>query len=238
VWRREKAAHAKVAQTYCGWSESGRSENRGGGVWRGRRTGEETDDKREPRLREEPGASDDAGALVERIKARAIADTRTLTGKDQYEVGDISRAVASSLRRELSARLSSGEWDLEDLSLLLRTVLLLGAKVSPAARLLPVQALIQAYSAQLASELGERTVAEVVNRLQSKLYEGASSAVGSYTGKEKYELGDITKKAVADLTGKDVGQYQFGDITRTIAGKFFGGDEKDAGDDKTRKPNS
>ena len=76
-------------------------------------------------------ASDDAGALVERIKARAIADTRTLTGKDQYEVGDISRAVASSLRRELSARLSSGEWDLEDLSLLLRTVLLLGAKVSP-----------------------------------------------------------------------------------------------------------
>jgi len=183
-------------------------------------------------------ASDDAGALVERIKARAIADTRTLTGKDQYEVGDISRAVASSLRRELSARLSSGEWDLEDLSLLLRTVLLLGAKVSPAARLLPVQALIQAYSAQLASELGERTVAEVVNRLQSKLYEGASSAVGSYTGKEKYELGDITKKAVADLTGKDVGQYQFGDITRTIAGKFFGGDEKDAGDDKTRKPNS
>ena len=110
-----------------------------------------------------------------------------------------------------------------------------------------MQALIQAYSAQLASELGERTVAEVVNRLQSKLYEGASSAVGSYTGKEKCthtrlswahigspcarvsmtptatcamlkacpncvnvcladELGDITKKAVADLTGKDVGQ--------------------------------
>ena len=76
---------------------------------------------------------DEIGLLVERVRERAIQDTRGLTGKERYEVGDITRAVLSSLRSEVSTRLDGGEWSLQDLSLLLRIVLLLAAELTPGA---------------------------------------------------------------------------------------------------------
>ena len=36
------------------------------------------------------------------------------------------------------------------------------------------------------------------------------------TGQEDYQFGDITRQAVANFTGKDVGEYEFGDITREV----------------------
>ena len=102
--------------------------------------------------------------------------------------------------------------------------------------------LIQAYGAQLSGELGERTIDQVRSRLQQMVYQGLSSTVGTYTGKDNCahpvartlhgsafvylcspslvlvqppgpctspradEFGDLTKKAVADLTGKQVGE--------------------------------
>ena len=36
------------------------------------------------------------------------------------------------------------------------------------------------------------------------------------------EFGDLTKKAVSAFTGKEVGEYKFGDISRTIGQKLFG----------------
>lgn len=37
---------------------------------------------------------------------------------------------------------------------------------------------------------------------------------------KNYEFGDITKKALAKLTGKD--EYQFGDVTKKLLGDMFG----------------
>jgi len=162
------------------------------------------------------------------VQARAVEDARYrggVAGEQPASDSAVANAVASSLKAEVSTLLSDGTWELRDLSLLLRIVLVLGANLSPAARLLPVQMLLKLYSAQLTTELGERTFAAVVERLQDALYDGASTTIGTYTGKQRYEFGDITKKAVSDMTGKPVGDYKFGDITKTITGKLFGEEE-------------
>lgn len=41
---------------------------------------------------------------------------------------------------------------------------------------------------------------------------------------ESYQLGDITKKAVTQFTGKD--EYEFGDITKKVIGGLFSGKKK------------
>ena len=37
---------------------------------------------------------------------------------------------------------------------------------------------------------------------------------------EKYQFGDITKKALSQFTGKD--DYEFGDLTKKVMGNLFG----------------
>jgi len=74
----------------------------------------------------------------------------------------------------------------------------------------------------------------------------AKAAIASYTNKEKYEFGDITKATVAKLTaaagsrgqgsrsvlhrfiGKD--EYKFGDLSRTVAAKLSGQESYKFGD--------
>lgn len=41
---------------------------------------------------------------------------------------------------------------------------------------------------------------------------------------ENYQFGDITKKFVSGLTGKD--KYQFGDISKKLMGDLFGGKKR------------
>ena len=54
----------------------------------------------------------------------------------------------------------------------------------------------------------------------SKFASSLTSSVSSYTGKEKYEFGDITKATVSKFTGKE--DYKFGDITKAAADKISG----------------
>jgi hypothetical protein len=60
-------------------------------------------------------------------------------------------------------------------------------------------------------------------------------AVQSLTGDGQYQFGDLSKKALSELTGKDFAsrnsteQYEFGDISKKVvsqAGKAVTGDEK------------
>ena len=54
----------------------------------------------------------------------------------------------------------------------------------------------------------------------SRFATGLTSSVSSYTGKENYEFGDITKATVSKFTGKE--DYQFGDITKAAADRMSG----------------
>ena len=91
------------------------------------------------------------------------------------------------------------EWSLDDLGLILRLTLTLGAELTPAASLLPVRMLLTTYSAALGAELGERLLQEVAAKLQQQLQRGLADGVASYTGKTQYEFGDLTKASWAKL---------------------------------------
>lgn len=51
-----------------------------------------------------------------------------------------------------------------------------------------------------------------------------------YLGSDAYQFGDLSKKAVSQLTGKAEGDYQFGDITKTLGSKLFGPRKRKRGD--------
>mmetsp|Transcript_115610 Transcript_115610/g.326831 ORF Transcript_115610/g.326831 Transcript_115610/m.326831 type:complete len:287 (-) Transcript_115610:102-962(-) len=67
-------------------------------------------------------------------------------------------------------------------------------------------------------------LSDVMTPVVDEMAEGTKEAVSAFTGKEEYELGDITKEAdkrakaaIATLLGKE--EYQFGDISRAAAAK-------------------
>jgi hypothetical protein len=126
------------------------------------------------------------------------------TGSSGYEVGDISKEV---LRR---AR--SGEYKLEDMFLALRILLSAGASLTPLASVLPLKVLLELVNLGLASDITGRLVEVLAVSLDERMKE-------AITGDSKYQVGDFTKKkavaALATFTGKET--YEFGDISRKVA---------------------
>ena len=126
---------------------------------------------------------------------------------------DAAAELEGAIKKEVERFISVGEWNMQDLSLLLRNVLLLGGSLTPAASLLPVRMLVSIYGSSLASELGERLVQEIASSLQQRLSQGLSDSVRAG--------GQLSKQAVSQITGKE--DYEFGDITKSIGKKLFGG---------------
>lgn len=116
--------------------------------------------------------------------------------------------------------MESGQWNMDDLGLLLRVLLLIGGELTPAASFLPVQMLLQYYGAGLAREVGARALGEVSNQLAERVKRGVADSVSSVTGLEDYKFGDITRAAVSRYTGKE--GYEFGDLTRATLRKLRG----------------
>ena len=104
-------------------------------------------------------------------------------------------------RRELVRILEDGRWNMEDLSLLLRITLLLGAQLTPAASILPVRALLDVYGASLADELGSKVLDELGDVLKERMRRGISDSVRGFTGKDEYEFGDLSRAAISKATG-------------------------------------
>ena len=64
---------------------------------------------------------------------------------------------------------------------------------------------------------------QVIQSVARELGERMAAEIQSLTGKEQYQVGDITKAIVSRYTGKE--EYQFGDLTTTTLAKvklFFG----------------
>ena len=212
------------------------------------------------RAADELGSAPEAGTIVARGDAASaeearVVDTTPFDGDDDrrrdgsYRFGDISRAVAEATRGEVRRQMDA-EWSADDVSLLLKVALFLGAgAAAPAAGLaaMPAAAVIATYGVALKAELGARAVSEVGVRLAEGAARGISDGVKQYTGKdeyafgdisvatvkklsgnEDYEFGDITKSAVKSVTGKD--EYEFGDITKTAVKKVTGKDKYEFGD--------
>ena len=177
--------------------------------------------------------------LLERVETRAVSEG------DGYKFGDITKSVVEATRGEVQRQMDS-EWSANDLSLLLKVGLFLGAgAAAPAAGLaaMPAAMVLATYGTVLKAELGVRAVQEVGVRLAERAAQGIADGVRSYTGKEKYRFGDLTEETVHRITGKDdykfgdlskgalksvTGKdgYEFGDITKGLFRKLTGGDEK------------
>lgn len=125
-------------------------------------------------------------------------------GNPAYQFGDITREV---LRKA-----QAGEYDTRDLFLALRVLLSAGVGLTPMMSMLPVRWLLDLVNLGLAQDLGGR----LLEVLASALDERMKLAI---TGDAKYQLGDLTKKqlmkAITTFTGKD--GYEFGDISRKLA---------------------
>ncbi|CAJ1403951.1 unnamed protein product [Effrenium voratum] len=138
-------------------------------------------------------------------RGRRVAD---LLGKEQYEFGDISR--------EIARRAKEAEIDEEDLKLLLRAVLALGAGLTPVAHLLPIQVLLNLYGSSLELELSQRLLSRLTASMAKELDRRAKEAMLG-KGNEDYVLGDLTRaqmqRSIKELTGK-AGGAGFGTAPR------------------------
>lgn len=144
------------------------------------------------------------GDLSKYLDSQAKDKVANFTGNSTYKVGDISKEVVR--------RAWAGEYDLEDMFLMIRVLLQMGASFTPLARLLPVKLLLELLNVGLAQDVGSKVVGKVATSLDERFKE-------AITGDAKYQLGDKTKdqlsKSLTKLTGKD--SYAFGDISRVVA---------------------
>lgn len=153
------------------------------------------------------------GDISRMLDAKAKEGVRRFTGKENYEFGDISK--------EIARRVSEGEVDPEDLSLLLRILVTSGIGLTPVAHLLPIQILVNILNWNLQAEASMRVSGALSGAVAKELDRRAKGAVLG-EDKEDYVLGDWTKaqvqKAVSGITGKD--DYEFGDISRAVISKL------------------
>ena len=160
--------------------------------------------------------------LLQRMEVRAAEQ------EQGYRFGDLSKSVVEATRGEVQRQLDA-EWNMNDLSLLLKVGLFLGASATaPVAGLaaLPAAALLATYGTVLKAELGVRAIQEVGVRMTERAAQGVADSVRSYTGKASYQFGDLTEATVHKVTGK--GEYRFGDATKGAlnrAGKALTGRE-------------
>jgi hypothetical protein len=129
------------------------------------------------------------------------------TGKDEYQVGDVSK--------EIVRRVATGEYKLQDLVLAIKILVALGSSVTPIGAALPTKLLLELFNYSVAQEVGEKVLGALAESLDQRLKL-------ILTGDAKYQVGDLTKRAVtkalAEYTGKE--SYEFGDISRTIVSRL------------------
>ncbi|KAG7360341.1 hypothetical protein IV203_035440 [Nitzschia inconspicua] len=168
----------------------------------------------------------------------------SLTGKSKYEFGDLSRWLDSKAKesaekftsrpnyqfgditKEVIRRLVNGEYDRDDLLLLLKIVATVGISMQPVARVLPMKVLMDllnlSLEASIAQTVGEKVITSLTNEVDARMKE-------MITGNREYQFGDYTKRIVNTWTGKET--YEFGDMTKTILGRL---QEREAGDNRIK----
>jgi len=155
------------------------------------------------------------GDLSRTLDEKAKEQVGKFTGKEAYDFGDISK--------EIARRVNEGEVNPQDLSLLLRVLVVSGIGILPVAHLLPVQVLLSILNWNLQAEVSLNVSGKVTGAVAAELDRRAKGAVLG-TGNEDYVLGDMTraqmKRALQGITGKE--EYEFGDITKAVVAKLQG----------------
>mmetsp|Transcript_36514 Transcript_36514/g.79871 ORF Transcript_36514/g.79871 Transcript_36514/m.79871 type:complete len:317 (+) Transcript_36514:55-1005(+) len=148
------------------------------------------------------------GDLSRWADARVKQRVTEITGKDDYQVGDLSK--------ELLRRLLAGEVKWDEVLMLLKLLLSLGASFSPIGGMLPAKVLVDLLNYSIAAQVGEKVTGAISTELDRRMKEAV-------TGNPDYQLGDLTKAQMLKFIGKD--EYSFGDLTKTVMQKLDAADK-------------
>lgn len=129
------------------------------------------------------------------------------TGEDSYKFGDLTK--------EITRRVASGQYTLDDLFILLKGLAVIGASMSPVAGFLPVKLLVNLLDYSILNDVAGKVASALAIELDRRVK-------GALLGNEEYKLGDATKstiaKAINGYTGKE--EYEFGDITKKVVAMY------------------
>ena len=150
------------------------------------------------------------GDLSRFVDARVKTQINNITGQDEYVFGDLSRWADSQVKakvtdytgkddyamgdvsKEIIRRVSSGEYNVEDVVLLSKALITFGVGLSPVARFLPAKLLLEMIQFGIAEEVGGRLMGSLTKVLDERFKE-------TLLGDKNYRLGDKTKQAVQNL---------------------------------------
>mmetsp|Transcript_28005 Transcript_28005/g.39446 ORF Transcript_28005/g.39446 Transcript_28005/m.39446 type:complete len:290 (+) Transcript_28005:99-968(+) len=166
------------------------------------------------------------GDITKEIDSRVKDEVAKIRGKDEYELGDLIVAM-DDLSKDMTCQLTGKEdYEVGDLTKELDERV--KSSVESFCGLEPGE-----YKAgDLTVEMDKRVrgrVEEFVGKeyefgdISKEIENRRRDWVKDFLGEEaasKYEFGDITKKTLAGITGKD--EYEFGDVTKKIMGDLFG----------------
>lgn len=165
------------------------------------------------------------GDISKSIDKAAKNKVAELRGKETYEFGDLSRYIDEKVKeqvndftnkneytpgditKEIMNRVKSRDYTVEDMIILFKILLALGANLSPVANFLPAKLLIEALDYSIAGDLGGKLINTITEELDRRMKK-------AFTGDENYKIGDLTKKSLLKYIGKD--EYEFGDISTFV----------------------
>jgi hypothetical protein len=141
---------------------------------------------------------------TEMVGSKAKAFVLNFTGKREYQFGDVAK--------ELANRVASSEVNMQDVILLLKILVALGATIGPLAEILPFAFLIEALNLSMEQKVGGKILEVLSKALDNRI------VAALFTSDDKHLIGDVVKRTalsgVLSFTGKS--DYQEGDIQRTV----------------------
>jgi len=125
--------------------------------------------------------------------------TCQLTGKDDYEVGDLTKELDERVKSSVESfcGLEPGEYQPGDLTIEMDN---------------RVRGRVEEFVGK------EYEFGDISKEIENRRRDWVKNFLGEEAA-SKYEFGDITKKALTGITGKD--EYEFGDVTKKIMGDLF-----------------
>lgn len=151
--------------------------------------------------------------------ARLLVLAKASEGAAAWQsTAELRETVASSIAATLTEFVSKNNYDIADVAAVVDKNV--GAAVSSLDNVY-----LTAEAAAFAPPGSNPIIlSDVMTPVVAEMAEGAKEAVAGFTGKEKYEFGDISKEAdkrakqaIATLLGKD--EYQFGDLSKAAAAR-------------------
>ena len=141
---------------------------------------------------------------TEMVSSKARTLVLNFTGKQQYKFGDVTK--------EIIDRITSSEISVQDVILLLKILLALGATIGPIAELLPFTLLIEALNISLEQKVGGEILKVLSKTLDNRI------VAAMFSDSDKSLIGDVMKRTVIggvlSYTGKST--YESGDIQRAV----------------------